>query len=306
MLLFDSKGLMQVRSAASALIKAFLFVSALLVSTGIYATETILVGADAEWRYYSSPTPPPENWKAPAFDASSWSAGHAQLGYGDGDEATVIPGGDLNPHPVAAYFRRSFSVTTPATLSKLVLRLLRDDGAVVYVNGVEVLRSNMPDGVITPDTLAATTVGADIENQFLTYEVPTTALVTGENIVAVEVHQANVTSSDLSFALQIIGATGDTPPQPVVSIVAAQPATREADANLRTAPGKFVVSRTGNQDSSLTVYLRYEGTATAGSDYGELPMKIDFASGESSRELSVIPVSDFVKEPTETVVARLS
>src|SRR5690242_4729187 len=175
MLLFDSKGLMQVRSAASALIKAFLFVSALLVSTGIYATETILVGADAEWRYYSSQTPPPENWMAPAFDAGSWSAGHAQLGYGDGDEATVIPGGDLN-HPVAAYFRRSFSVTEPSTLSTLVLRLLRDDGAVVYLNGVEVARSNMPDGAITPETLASTTVGGDAENQFFTYEIPATAL----------------------------------------------------------------------------------------------------------------------------------
>src|SRR3954471_6416855 len=172
----DSKGLMQVLMAASRLVKAFLFLSCVLVFPAIQATETILVGADAEWRYYSSQTPPPENWNAPAFDATAWSAGHAQLGYGDGDEVTVIPGGDLNPHPVAAYFRRSFSVTEPTTLSKLVFRLVRDDGAVIYLNGVEVLRSNMPDGAITPDTLAATTVGADIENQFLTYEVPATAL----------------------------------------------------------------------------------------------------------------------------------
>jgi hypothetical protein len=131
-------------------------------------------------------------------------------------------------------------------------------------------------------------------------------LVTGENIVAVEVHQANVTSSDLSFALQIIGATGDTPPQPVVSIIATQPATREADAVLKTAPGKFVVSRTGSLDTTFPIFIRYDGSATTGADYAALPIEIDLAPGEASRELSVEAVSDHIKEPTESVVARIS
>jgi len=307
MLLFDSKGLMRVRAAFFRTLVAGIF----LILPTLRAAETILVGQDAQWKYYSSQTPPPENWKASTFNPETWSAGPAQLGYGDGDEATVIPGGDLNPHPVAAYFRRSFSVADPSMLSKLVFRLLRDDGAVVYLNGVEVIRSNMPDGVITPDTLAATTVGADAENLFVAYEAPGSGLVTGENVVAVEVHQSNVTSSDLSFALQILGVSGgivEPPTSPVVSIVASQPQTAEPGPTLRMAPGKFKISRSGSgsNDAALPVYLRYDGTATPGVDYEELPTRVEIPAGASSTELLVMAKADNVPEDSETVVAKIS
>jgi len=303
MLLFDSKGLMRVRAAVCNLL-----IAAVFLNLGILrAAETILVGGDAQWKYYSSLTPPPENWKAPTFNPQTWSVGPAQLGYGDGDEATVIPGGDLNPHPVAAYFRRSFSVTEPSTLSKLVFRLLRDDGAVVYLNGVEVLRSNMPDGAITPDTLASTTVGADTENQFFPYDVSASALVAGENVVAVEVHQSNISSSDLSFAFQIIGVS-DTPPPPwpVVSIVASQPETVEPGPIVRVAPGKFTISRSGANDAALPVYLRYDGSASSGLDYEALSTRVEIPAGASSIELLVTAIADSLIEPVETVIAKIS
>src|SRR3954447_10996033 len=84
------------------------FAAALLIGAiSTRAAEVLLVGADAEWRYSNTATPPPENWKDPAFNASTWKAGHAQLGYGDGDEATVIDGGAITPHPISAYFRKT-------------------------------------------------------------------------------------------------------------------------------------------------------------------------------------------------------
>jgi hypothetical protein len=310
MLVIDSKGLMRMADSFSRVAKVaanLLVAAGLLAMPSVRATETILVGADSEWRYYNVATPPPEDWKAPAFNADAWKVGHAQLGYGDGDEATVIDGGALSPHPVTAYFRKSFSTDTPGVFSSLIFRLLRDDGAVVYVNGVEVIRSNMPDGAITPDTLAVTTVGAtDTENTFIPYNVPASVLVTGQNVIAVEVHQVNVSSSDVSFALQVIGVSGSTSPWPVVSIAATQTETREPDAVTSAGPGKLLVHRTGSLDAMLPVYLRYDGTATAEADYVALPTRVEIPAGQESLELAVQAKGDYIKEPTETVVVKIS
>lgn len=309
MLFVDLKGFMRVAGPSSffaKLLVAFAAVTFAVFIPAARAVETVLVGADSEWRYYSSQTPPPENWKSPAFNPEGWGVGRAQLGYGDGDEATVIPGAELNPKPVAAYFRRSFSVADPSTFSKLVLRLLRDDGAVVYLNGTEVARSNMPAGVITPETLASTAVGADAENLFISLEVPASALVAGENLVAVEVHQVNVSSTDLSFALGIIGVSGETPARPMVGIVAAQASTGEPGPNVKYAPGKFVITRSGSLDAALPVYLRYDGTATPDADYETLPIRVEIAAGSATAELLVAPKADSLNEPSETVVVKIS
>jgi hypothetical protein len=305
-LAMDWKGLMPMKVTASTAAKIASILLLLLFSTALRATETILVGADAEWRYYNLQDPPTNDWNTATFNADSWKVGHAQLGYGDDDETTVIDGGALNPHPVSAYFRKSFVTDTPAVFSKLVFRLLRDDGAVVYLNGVEVIRSNMPEGPISPGTLAPITVDPDAENTLYTYEIPASGLITGENLVAVEVHQANVASSDVSFALQVIGVSGETNARPTVSIVAAQNVTREPDAITKTAPGRFVISRTGSLDAVLPVYIRYDGTATPDADYPALPIEVDLQPGEASHELLVIANDDHIKETVEFVVAKIS
>ena len=76
---------------------------------------------------------------APRLQVSSWSTGASELGWGDGDEATVIP-----RTAITQYFVRDFNVSNPAQYGDLTLRLMRDDGAVVYVYGVEVVCSNCP------------------------------------------------------------------------------------------------------------------------------------------------------------------
>ena len=96
-----------------------------------------------------------------------------QLGYGDGDEATVVSfGADPNFKFTTTYFRRQFTVDNPATLSNVNLTLMRDDGAVVYVNGVEVARSNMPNGNITNTTYATANVDGAAESQLFAFTVP--------------------------------------------------------------------------------------------------------------------------------------
>jgi hypothetical protein len=92
-------------------------------------------------------------------------------------------------------------VSNAAVYKGLKLRLLRDDGAIVYLNGKEVFRSNMPAGAVTSATLAYETGG---ENVYQEKTVDPSLLVNGANVIAVEVHQGAVTSSDLSFDLELV------------------------------------------------------------------------------------------------------
>ena len=126
------------------------------------------------------------------------------MGYGDGDEATVLGyGGDANNKHITTYLRHKFTVDDASIYDSLVFNLLRDDGAVVYLNGTEVFRSNMPTGTITNSTLASSAVGGANENTFFEFKAAATLLQNGMNVIAVELHQANATSSDLSFDMSV-------------------------------------------------------------------------------------------------------
>src|SRR5204862_4183903 len=97
-----------------------------------------------------------------------------------------------------------FTVADPSAFTNLGVRLLRDDGGVVFLNGTEIFRSNMPTGAVNHLTPAASVVGGiDESNNFYAASVSPTWLVTGTNVVAVEIHQANATSSDISFDLEL-------------------------------------------------------------------------------------------------------
>jgi len=187
---------------------------------------TTLVPAGAVWKYLDNGSDQGTAWSAPAFDDSGWAAGAAQLGYGDGDEVTVVGfGSDPNGKAVTTYFRRTIVVTNTAEITNLNVRLLRDDGGVVYLNGVEVFRSNMPVGPITFDTLAISAAGgADESTMFYEAQIAPNLLSPGPNVVAVEIHQNAITSSDLSFDLELL-ADGSSPtnPPPVPPTIVTQP-----------------------------------------------------------------------------------
>ena len=76
-----------------------------------------------------------------------------------GDEATVVSyGGDPASKHYTTYFRHTFEVSDPGAVAAVDLGVIRDDGVVVYVNGVEVLRDNLPSGPIIRSTRALTAV----------------------------------------------------------------------------------------------------------------------------------------------------
>ncbi len=186
--------------------KRFFFITFILSIQML--TSQVLVNQGSSWKYLDDGSDQGTAWRALSFDDSSWSSGNAQLGYGDGDETTVISyGNSSNNRHICYYFRQTFNVADPNANTGLKISLLRDDGAVVYINGQEVVRSNMPSGNITYTTLAASTVAGTAENTFNEYNVSSSVLQTGQNVIAVEVHQRSHSSSDVSFDLKLEFAT---------------------------------------------------------------------------------------------------
>ena len=169
-----------------------------------------VISAGSVWKFYDQGNINSNDWKNSAFDDSPWTQGPAELGYGDGDEATIVSfGGNPNNKHITTYFRHTINLDTALPLA---CQIKLDDGAVVYVNGSEVFRANMPAGAISFNSLATSA----IEDSWFSFTIPHSMLVAGSNTIAVEVHQANATSSDLSFnfAAQLL----PLPPPPALYI----------------------------------------------------------------------------------------
>ena len=168
------------------------------------ATESdILLKRGSSWGYFDEGKLPDPAWMQPEFEDRLWFRGPASLGYGDNPKTTVGWGPDATKRYITTYFRTRFDVADPARIKGLVLRLQRDDGAVVYINGKEVRRDNMPKGEIENGTLALESVGDSNETRFFDQTVETVPLNKGANVVAVEVHQNQARSTDVSFDLEI-------------------------------------------------------------------------------------------------------
>ncbi|WP_254508483.1 lamin tail domain-containing protein [Anatilimnocola floriformis] len=179
-------------------------------------TDSTLVATNSQWKYSDKGTDLGTGWRAESFNDTAWSAGNAELGYGDGDEATVVSyGPDVNARYITTYFRKSFTVASVSNLTGLKLRLKRDDGAVVYINGVEATRSNMPSGAILNSTLASSNVGGTDEQTFYEVDLNPALLHAGTNVIAVEVHQSVANSSDVSFDASLIARVQTNPGLPL-------------------------------------------------------------------------------------------
>lgn len=170
----------------------------------------LLVARGGTWRYWDFGADLGTIWRSPAFDDASWASGPAPLGYGDA-MSTTVAGGPIGGRHITTYFRKTFGVADPGLYATLTLHLRRDDGAVIYLNGHEVTRSNMPAGDVTSATLAASTVGGLDEAAFFSYALPVSHLAPGANTLAVEIHQRAVTSSDIAFDLALEAQDGTDP-----------------------------------------------------------------------------------------------
>jgi len=192
-----------------------LVVLAMAATLAAIAAEPIhipLVPSGSSWRFWDNVDPPHSLWNAPGFADENWSRGAAQFGYGESDEFTRIRQGEA-PAITTHYFRRKFDVPRAAAFTNLLAEVLRDDGVVVYINGREVFRMNMPDGDINHFTYASSQVTLTNENFYFPTNFSPAALVEGENILAVELHQT-AGPSDASFDMSLTAIGPPATPEP--------------------------------------------------------------------------------------------
>lgn len=252
----------------------FSSVSDFSVSVERGSLGTTLIPAGSTWKYHDRGNDLGSAWKESVFDDTAWTSGRAQLGYGDGDEITTVGFGPnaANKFPTV-YFRKSFQVNGRSSVKGLRLRLLRDDGAVVYLNGLEAYRNNMPEGPILFTTRANATVSGDeeltafVENIILDHS----ALREGANVLAVEVHQVNASSTDLSFDLELIAAIEPENQPPYVHAgpdetgIPGSPLLLRgaaADDGLPLTPGSLTVAWTQVSGPATAVFQNSAATQT--------------------------------------------
>lgn len=161
-------------------------------------SNTVILPYDSTWRYNNSGDDLGTTWREPGYSDATWLSGPAALGTATGTLPvalkTPVPGNGKTTF----YFRTQFLFTNPPPNFDLLLSAAVDDGAIFYLNGTEVHRRNMTNGVVTASTKAITniqsiTLGSPVK-------LPVSALIAGVNTLAVEVHQA-VTNATADFLL---------------------------------------------------------------------------------------------------------
>ena len=162
-----------------------------------------LVAYGSSWKYLDNGTNQGTAWRGTGFSDATWASGIAQLGYGDGDETTIVSyGADANNKYITTYFRKTVSITNPSSFTSILGNVKRDDGIAIYINGTEVYRNNLAAGAAY-NLLA--TLASDDGATAQSFSFSPSAFINGNNVIAVEIHQNSVTSTDISFDLQLIG-----------------------------------------------------------------------------------------------------
>ena len=169
------------------------------LSQTTHAAVIELIPMGAEWHYWDKGSPG-NDWYKPAYNHSIWTVGKGQLGYGEGDETTVLNfGNNKKKKRLAYYFRKQVDVQHKVT--KANISITYDDGFILFINGREALRKNLPAGVVGDKTSA---IENKNEHQVIqSYAIDEGLFTAGNNIIAVGVFQRNRASSDVSFDLKL-------------------------------------------------------------------------------------------------------
>lgn len=180
--------------------------------------QTLLSTASTGWRYRETRSEPPANWRDLTFDDSGaeWLPAALPAGFGVAGVTygtTVGFGGNTSDKTRAYYFRHKFTVADPAAFASLKFRVRRDDGVAVWLNGESTPSVISADGTWTAPFPYASNPPPNSTNtaNYLEYTIPAAKLVAGQNILAIQVGQTSLTSSDLLLDCELIG----TPPIPL-------------------------------------------------------------------------------------------
>lgn len=197
--------------------------SAAITVQAVPFTDITSISRGSTWKYLDDGTDQGTAWKDTTFDDSAWQSGPAKLGYEDGAVTLLRQGPSgmtSSTKYITYYFRRTFTVPQDAQVLGLAINVLRDDGVVIYVNGVEAGRSNMPTGTVNYLTESASIVSNADETTYFPLTLNPALLVPGENVIAVSLHQRDNASSDLGFDLDLITRVAGGNALPLTQITA--------------------------------------------------------------------------------------
>ena len=172
-----------------------------IIGGGIQRIDTPLVETGETWRYFKGTEDPPASWKEPGFNDGAWSTGPTGIGYGDSDDATVLS--DMAGNYLTIFSRKPFTVADPSAIDELALSVVVDDGFRAYLNGTEVTSYNA--GGTTFDSPAPSAIEPTlVERDISSFKG---SLRTGTNVLAIQVYNVNLGSTDLSFIPRLVDRT---------------------------------------------------------------------------------------------------
>lgn len=176
-----------------------------LATPPVVVPATVLIAEKSTWAYRFENSAPAPTWTSNGFDASSWATGAAPLGWGSPSIATVLT--VAGTKPLGTQYRKTFNVADASVVASLELTTRADDGVVVYVNGVEAGRSNMPAGTLGWNSYASS-APLTANAPSVTFTVPGSVLVNGVNVIAAQVSSNFRTTKDSSFDLKALAIAG--------------------------------------------------------------------------------------------------
>ena len=197
--------------------------------TVVEHSQETLLEKGSEWKYLDDGSNQETAWKEPTFDDSSWKIGAAPLGYPLTEKrpmfgnivTTISYGPDSQKKYPTSYFRTEFEIDDLSKVGEVALiNFGIDDSVILYLNGHEIARHNLPEGNISFDKYLDDLSGSNVadESAYETFELSKedlAYLVEGTNVLAAEIHQDRATSSDVYWDMEFVtstnGVSTDTP-----------------------------------------------------------------------------------------------
>jgi len=146
------------------------------------------------WKYLADGSNQGTSWRTLDNPGSPWVSGSGSFGF-NSSQSTTIPN-----NGITSYFVKTVNVTTPALYGSFTINFKYDDAIVVYVNGVEVTRANLPSGTISYNTTASSN-----KNTTGSVTIPASMINAGSNVIAAELHQRTSGNVDALFDLSMTG-----------------------------------------------------------------------------------------------------
>lgn len=177
---------------------------------GAKSEQTLIAAGATGWSYLDDGSDQGSAWKEPAYDDSLWAVGDAPLGFGSINDHP-FPGPWINPNRnITVYFRKNFEVINVTLITEATARVMSDGGAIVYLNGTEIARDNMPADPVDFETLALSDSNVR-EGHIDVFTFPPSAFAEGTNVIAIELHNGSAGSSDMGMGFQLDVTALNTP-----------------------------------------------------------------------------------------------